>query len=709
MSSLSTSNNDIQSGIQGLQTYSQVSEDRKSLKKGLGSSLSNVSSNASTQLNKIQDYQKRFQRNTPTSMDGLLDFIGGTRGNSSPTFQYLRKKVLEALTKLEPIAREIVVNESIKTLGCSDEQTYQGYSPTSNPLQFIPTLSVSDGIYIPVNSVDFLGNLKLSSKSEIGQLYYEVFEPNSESGFFKPYGGRVDYPFNKMLNLSMDSSNTNKNYTQIYNNFYNGESGQFLLDVQYTKTNDLGVTGDFFRVFLIDRNGSSSSNINLSGNTIKQFLVDYYSTIKIVELPSIIASLMNYLSNFVSIKAGFSYKRLSDESKMERIIQRILGLCNDSRREIDVSGVAKIPELDGVDESFFEFTEVDLRQIDDKINNIQLGIVKLESCGEVQLPVNADEITQQILDFKDTISGMTPQQQVVAMEKIADTFIDNPQWRPLIPNGVQANIEINKNFIKELPKAVAYSILSPKVLLPLFAMYSAIEKSAKNKVNRFIQSGNTYISSAQTISENVRQSGSTLGQMVDNIVDDAVDFFKKFKTFAIELVQKLNAEFLKILFEILKKDILNLLDVIIGDISKSAAAKKYTIFIRLIQLGLIVSKLITDYRKCKSLLDSIKNLLALVNQVAGLNNKIPNALLPLTSLLPGQSPERALLNTIKNLQELGLPTGPMPDGSANLVTQALGALIKGTDQEMSENGTIDAMVIVPPLTGGLLQVFGKQR
>lgn len=707
--SVSNTTNEIKSDIQGLQTYSQTSQDRKNILSKAGDSFSKLSSKASNQLNKVKDQQKRFQKDVPTSMESLLDFIGGTRGNSSQTFQYIRKKILEALTKMEPIAREIVIKESIKSLGCSDEQTYPGFSPTTNPLLFLPTLNTRDGYYIPVNSIDFLGNLKLDTNSDVGKLYYEFDEPNSQSGVYKPYGGKIFYPFNKMLNLSMTSSNINRNYTQIYNSYYNGVSSQKLFDVQYTKTNDLGVTGDFLRVFLIDRNGSSTSNLSVSGNTVKQFLEDYYSTVKIIELPSIIASLMNYATGFVSIKAGFSYKRLSDESKMERLISRILGLCNDSRREIDVSGIAKIPELDGVDDSFFEFTEVDLREIDERINNIQLGIIKLESCDDVELPVNADEITQNIIEFSENLSGLTPQQQVTAMERIIDTVIENPNWKPLIPNGVQANIEINKNIIKDLPKAVAYSILSPKVLLPLFTMFQAIEKSAKNTINQQILSANTYISSAQTAAENIRQTGTTIGSSVDNVVDDAVDFFKKFKTFAFELISKLNAEFLKILFEILKKDILNLLDVIIGDIGRSQKLKKYEIYIRLIQLAIIVSQLITDFRKCKSLLDSIKNLLNLVNQGFGLSNKIPNALLPLTSLLPGQSPERALLNTIKNLQELGLPTGAMPDGSANVMNQALGALIRGTDKEMNQNGTIDAMVIVPPLTGGLLQVFGKQR
>jgi hypothetical protein len=44
-------------------------------------------------------------------------------------------------------------------------------------------------------------------------------------------------------------------------------------------------------------------------------------------------------------------------------------LCFDDRREIDVSGVAKVAELDGVDDSFFELNEIDLRNIDSEISN----------------------------------------------------------------------------------------------------------------------------------------------------------------------------------------------------------------------------------------------------------------------------------------------------------------------------------------------------
>jgi hypothetical protein len=103
------------------------------------------------------------------------------------------------------------------------------------------------------------------------------------------------------------------------------------------------------------------------------------------------------------------------------------------------------------------------------------------------------------------------------------------------------------------------------------------------------------------------------------------------------------------------------------------------------------------------------NLLKLINGFVGSGNEIPKPLLPLTALLPGTSPERARLNIIEGLQSLGLPTGPMPDGSPNLTNVFVDAMVKGMDKEENENGTIDAMVLVPPITGGILKVFGKKR
>jgi hypothetical protein len=715
MADLSAGWESINSKVGALNTYKETSQNTKDLNKNKGNSLSDAVGDVSTQLNKIKDQQKRFLKEVPTSMDQLLNLAGTTKGNSSSTLKYLRRKLLEAMVKMESKVSQIVAEETIKVLGCSQEQTYNGIvfpNLTIPPIQQIQNLPVNEGIYVPVNSIDFMGNLKINPNTPVGLFYYELLPPSAESGLFVPYGGRVKYPFNKMLNLRMESGNVQRQYSQEFNSFYNGKSLQNLFDIEYTKNNDIGVSGDFFRVYMLDKQGSQSNTFDTKNNKVGEFIKDYYSTIRFVDPVNITGALLNYSSNFLSIKKGLSYRELTNEGKFDQIITRILGLCNDSRREIDVSGIAKIPELDGVDDSFFEFNEVDLRNLDSRISNIQKGITKFESCGDVELPVDADTILGELIEFRKSISGSSTQQTVKSIEKIIDTYAENPAWKPLIPSGVDLGLDINKKILKDLPKAVASGILTPKVLIPVFVLLALLEKGAKNFVNNLISSANTFVQSANTFINSANtflQSGNTIGQQVDNIIDDAADFFRKFKTFCIEIISKINAEFLKKLYEIIKKDILNLLNVIITDISKSKAAKKYAIILRLVQLSIIVIQTIRDYRKCKSLIDDLLNLLNLINSTFGLTDKIPTALLPLTQLLPGKSPERAQLNAIEFLEQLGIPTGPMPDGSPNFMNQFVGTIMKGMDKEDSENGTIDAMVVVPPLTGGLLRVFGKSR
>ena len=680
------------SQIESIKTYNDISSSKKKLKSSAGDSVSKSIGDLSSQLNQVSEQQKRYLRDAPTSMDQLLNLFGTTNGQGPESFTYLRKKLLEASVKIEPEIQTILSEETLKVLGCSQEQSYVGISKDSLELQPLPLQPVSQGIYIPVQSLDIANMLKSPVSSKIGKIFYEKQEPSVDIKF-KPFGGNEPFPMNKTLNLRLDSLNTSF-YTQ-YGKNYKGKSQQDLFDIQYTTTNEFGVSGNFYRVILINRDSfthTGSTYTAVTVNKVGEFLKDYYSTIKLVDSVNWTAQLMNIISGVVDIKAQFGFNDVSNQSKFYLLLQRILGLCFDSRKEIDVSGISKIAELDGVDESFFEFTDIDLRKINLRTTNIQNGVVEFEDCDNVKLPVNYDTIIDELVLFRDALSGQTPEQQVSSIEKIIDTLSQNPSWK--IPSNVNISLSINKNILKQL--AIASSVLSPKVLLPIFTMLSVVESSAKNTYNNAITSGNTYI-----------QSGNTLNGQVNNIVGNNVDFVRVFKQFNINVVSKIGALYLKVLFEILKKDIINLLSVIIKDIGKSKSAKKYTIILRLVGIALAIAQLLSDYRKCKSLVEDILALLKLINGVGIGQNTIPIPLLALTKFLPGFSPERATINTLQELQSLGVPTGPMPDGSPNFMNIFMESIHSGSDKEQSENGKVEAFGLVPPLTGGYVEIFGK--
>jgi len=689
---LNSTQQSISSKLDAFKTYADVSRSEKGFLGKLANSSSEANSQITSQLDKVKDLQKRFQRGPKNSMDQLLGFLGQTQGNGSGTLTYLRKKILEAAAKIEPKLAGIMKDETIKALGCSVEQTYKGTSSASLSLQPLPLRPQQEGIYIPVNSIDFFSNLKQSPETNFGKVYYEKPDP-SGSLTFKPFGGTVPFPMNKQLFNLMTSDNQNRSFSQINGKNYLGKSGQNLFDIQYSNTNSFGVTGDYYRIILIDREDGTG---NISNN-VGEFISDYYSTIKLVDTVDIGAQIVNLISGAINIQAQIGYGALDNQSRFSLIAARILGLCFDDRREIDVSGVAKIAELDGVDDSFFELNEIDLRNIEVQISNIQNGVMEFVDCDNIKLPVDSEVLVDELIDFRDTESGTTVEEQVAVLETIIDSISNNPDWSLTGPNNLNLKVSIDTNVIKKIPLAVAAGVLTPKNLLPLYTLLSVVQSGATYTYNQAVSSANTFITSANTASTNIGNAGANIGQQGSNIVNDGADFLKKYRTFSIQVISKINAEFLQVLYEILKRDIINLVSIIIQDAVKSKIMKKYAIILRLIQLALIVSQLINDYRKCKSLLDNILLLLNLVGQIIKKpGNEIPLPLLLLASMLPGTSPERTTTNAIEGLQGLGIPTGTLPDGSPNLMLLYNLVSNKAIDREEAENGKVEVVTLAGP-------------
>jgi len=678
--------------INSAKTLRDVNSAAKDLQTSAANSFSQANDAISSQLDKIKEQQKRFERNVPTSMDQLLEMIGLTKGNGSDTLRYLKRKVISAAATIEPQLAEIMKKEVVKALGCSEEQQYVGLPVsglTRTPLKLQPP---QIGFYIPAQSIDIFGQLKTTLNSKTGKIFYERPTP-SGSVTFKPFGGNVPFPMNKMLNEMMQNENNGRSFNDIIGKFYQGESTQPLFDVIYSQTNDVGVSGDYFRTVLLNR----EAGVGNVANTVGQFVNDYYSSIKLVEPANITARLTNLLSGAVDMQAKLGYKELENNSKFMLILQRILGLCFDSRRSIDVSGVAKIAELDGIDDSFYRLNEIDLRNIDNEITNVQNGVVEYVDCGNVKLPVDFENLTNQLEEFKLQFTGKTTNQVVLKMEEILDSIAENPQWKLKVPAGVDIKLQLNLNIIKQIPKAIAAELLSPKNIFPIFIMLSIVQEQAKNSYTQAL---------GQIPEGTIETSAMTLNIQVNNTINSPSDFLQKFKSFCVEVISQIQAIFLKQLFEILKRDIVNLLNVILKDMQKNATLKKYAIILRLVAITVVIIKLIADYRKCKSLVDEILALLTLIG--GGLKPfTLPVWAQFASAALPGTDCNRALMNAIEDMQGVGVPTGPLPDGSPNMMLQFGKSILCGAERESSENGTLAASVFVPPFTGGVFKVYGK--
>ena len=202
----------------------------------------------------------------------------------------------------------------------------------------------------------------------------------------------------------------------------------------------------------------------------------------------------------------------------------------------------------------------------------------------------------------------------------------------------------------------------------------------------------------------------SIGDDVDNKINSFLDFMKNFKSFIIELTSKITALFIKILVDIIKKDIKGLVSSIIGDIGNEKLRLRLEVIKALTEVVVTILNLVRDFRECKSIIDELLALLKLAGR--GFGNKVPYPLLLSSELLDGYSSTRAFLNVIEEFEKLGLPTGPMPDGSPNLMLASIKGMMDGMDKEEAQNGNYQIAIkptAVTPIgiTQGLTS-YGKK-
>lgn len=600
----------VEGKIKATTTYNEVRKaylDAKKHADGAEGEFQEAKDKTVTQIDQLQKEsgKKRFEREIKNQTDRLFDILklqsenGNLSGGTSlETTKFLRTKYVEAVNRVQGQVETIFVEEVKKLLGC-DQQ-----------LKYGPQV-----VDIPIASIDLYKILYDSPESTPGALHYET-EPIVVQN--------TPFSMNRQL---FDLIIQGLPYSTIAGGDYKGYSGQDLFDIEYIPTLEV------YRVSLKNR--------LVGDNLVTDFISDYYQTIKILDMRALWTAVLN---NLVTIDYSISKTglgQIQDEETFMIILKRILGLCFDDRQEIDVAGTSKVPELDGVDEAFFEMNDIDLRTIDQIENNARLGVVEYQDCTTAKLPVNNQGLYNNLKGIKD---NLPPDSLDKIVNSLFDKLADSPGW----PKLESLKIKINTQLIKEIPKAIMKNLLSPKVLLPLFVMMKA------------------------------------LGQNLADNISSLRDFARKFRKLIINVMSRIGALFVKIMYELIIGDLKKILKTISRDIIGNKFQKQYRIIEQLIAIASLIAKFVGDYRKCKNLIDSILSAIELALRTAPIN--IPAPLLPLAEFRAGFDDVRAYLNVIEEYQRIGIPTGPMPDGSPNIGLLAKYAEIIGVERERDDNG-----------------------
>lgn len=624
----------VQSKIQANKSYKSLKSDYDEVTKKAGDTFEEAKQNFTSSIDEVKNQVNAYQKDLKNQFSQLIDVNNLTGGKGGNTINYLKKKMIQALKNSEAELTKIITEESFNMVGCAQDQ------------EFIP-----QDVYIKVKSID-IGKmlLNLTPLEKPGKILYE----SQEAGTPQTY----PYSMNRELWNRIQSSSS---FFTDYGDYYRGASGQPLFDIQYVETNAIGETGPWYKVTLQDRLSSI--------NKVKEFMVDYYSTIKIFEFKPSLGHIMNSLSGAISIKANLGISDVTDQTKFDKIVQRILGLCFDNTPQIDVSGIAKIGEIDIIDESFFEFTDLDLRKIELEVENIRNGVVEYLECTDVKLPVDAPSI----IDSLDQLNFVPDNNLVEAANNLTNPLVNNPEWNKV---GLRGDIQasVNLDFVKRISIGLISGMMVPKILLPIMVMLKSI------------------------------------GNFVSDNINSLMDFLREFKSRAIDWISKVGAIFVKELFNLIKRDIKELIQSIILDLSKEKSDKRVVMILKLIQLLITVAQLIRDWRECKSVVDELLSLLKIAT--TGWGFELPLPLVLASRLLDGYSYTRAFIGFVEELQRLGIPTGPMPDGGPNLQVLSVLGQLKSMASEENENGKVQIAIGPLSITPAGLTVpasaFGKK-
>lgn len=574
-------------------------------------------------IEELTDNVKKTTKQVKNQFEELIDIFKYTipKPESGSYDSTLVRLFLLALSNTKERLLQIIFEETITALGCSQEQEFEPGVP----------------IYIKVETIDLFNILKEDPNDSPMSFFYEKTEVSN---------GTLPFSMNRSLKSRFGEEGVP--FSTDNGGKYIGASGSEIFDFEYVTQDDKGNQGDFYKVTL-------TKEID-GAKRISDFLLDYYQSIDILEFDVVISSVMNSMMGWLDTSIGTDSDKQNDFGYFSKILTRILGLCFDETQEIDVSGTAKIGELDLVDQSFFELSPLDLRNIEVEVDNIRKGVVEFEDCGNVKLPVDTIGTQTMLRKLQDENSI---ERKIGIVESMLDNTANNKEWESATLPGLNFNASVKMDFIKKIPSSIVKSILSPKMLFGLI-----------------------------TLSKSLKLSN------IDNI-DSLQSFVLVFKRFIVNITSKVASIFIEELFEIIKKNISQLVEDILKTIALETKNKQIRIIASIIYALYLLGSLIVDFRKCKSVVDELLKLLNLGLSFIG-GPQIPLPILAAADLLPGVSDTRAFSNVLEQLQKSGLPTGDLPDGSPNLMNIAMFGLIKGQNQEVSENGKVN--VFIPPIT-----------
>ncbi|MEY4573651.1 MAG: hypothetical protein RLZ10_2950 [Bacteroidota bacterium] len=513
--------------------------------------------------------------------------------------QRLRQHVLDSIEVTRHSAKQIVM-DCVKEVFFASDGICGGNSVLSG--------ATMDSVNIGPKEIDFLNMLRVDPESDYGKIMYELpkIVNNKEKvnrGLYRSFTStpyQYDTPSNKTLfRATWEPQN------------------QWFAVTGLTQGPSLGQYG----------------TVNVG-----DFFDDYYSNMEMPDLGHIIKNAMlltlkacdiradkNGISvggNVSGMDSSLSWDPSLDKSinDLERMINKIFAFCNNNGNPgLKVQNATKLfNENEENQDFYFDFDDVEGIDLEDE-DARRRKVLRFKDCNNYEVPYNTNHMEDFVylenkVNNRDWIDGTLSKAASDAYEQ-SDFSIDLPSFK----------ISLNLSFIINLPKALVMSIITPKMFIPIVAIYKLFVAEAKN-----------------------------------TIVDVKV-IMKKLKKLFLCIIDKLFWKFIREFWKRLKADLKNFLEKVVKKILREKFKRYYVIIAALVAL---LKKIIEDgIDNCQDLFEAISLAIdAALDASGGLS--IPFPLLSLAGALPGFSSIKTHMDTVERMSKMGIPTGDV-NGEAN--------------------------------------------
>jgi len=530
-------------------------------------------------------------------------------------------------------------------------------------------------IVINISAVDQLKQLFNDPGSPVGRYMYEQFGLQGTS--YPP--GPTSYPVNRFLrditfnNGALVNPGAPSNRQTIY-----GRSGRALFDIQ-AASNQFTIW-PYYKVDLITPNAQTPGSAPAAGVpgatkfTFVEFLKDYFGNVRLIEIQNFLGALMEILTGFMSVRnKNFSIENLLGLQKLMASINKMLESCDGMDMHTSTDAVDKLSELYD-DDSFFEFTAEEMRNIEIETQKKSENVISLLSCGVVDVPVD-NELLDEGCDA--ILATFNKDEQLKRFDLVLQQFASTSAKKhgfeiDLGTISLPAEIDFKENLIKKLPQILVYSILNPKAVLPI-------------------------VLTAQLLNQN-------------GTIPTGVDMFARiFKRVIIRVVKAFLAEVARRILALVKEILLRYLKELIKRKLDEMNKKKIRMIKKLIDILFPLIIALQEATSCKEIYNIL--LAALAANMPDIPFGVPPFLVSAARLRPGTSSLGAFEKLIDKLQSQGIPIGDMPDGSPNLFMLSQFALIQSMDEERTDNGAAQGVImngqVINAVGGGLIKPFTR--